>query len=562
MDISFARLTLSGAAIISFASIPTHYAASAQPAAPVIIQQPADITVGEYRPAGFSVVGFGDPQVTYQWRFNDVDLVGETNSTLTLAQAELTDQGSYSVVISNALGSVLSLPAALTVIPTSKRPGDLDFSFAPPILFTDCGFCLDGRLQRGLLVQPNDQVLVGGTGLRRLHADGQWDTNFNSIALDSGSLSLVTDMALQGDGRILICGTFTEVHNTGRNGIARLNSDGRLDESFDPGSHIAGGSVLSLAWQTNGQVLIAGTFTNVENASRNGIARLNANGSLDPTFAPGTGATPAAVNSMMLQSDGAVLLAGDFTSMNGVSRLRFARLRPDGSVDGDFVSGATASPGNGPDGPPRLLAVQPDGKIWIGGGFGSSINLVRLRPDGSVDLAKVRPRQNPGILSSPLSLVVQPNGKVLVGGRAVPLARLHPDGDVDPTFVVTPFRSPANTIRGPQFVALQSDGRIVVAGDFIQVGNTPRPGLARLYGGEVPFFPPAFASGSLRFVPGRGTEVRVSGYPGLLILEAASRLDPPDWVPVVTTSIGANPTVILDTNALHFSQRFYRLVSP
>jgi hypothetical protein len=151
---------------------------------------------------------------------------------------------------------------------------------------------------------------------------------------------------------------------------------------------------------------------------------------------------------------------------------------------------------------------------------------------------------------------------VLVGGRAVPLARLRPDGDVDPTFVVPKFRSTAGTIRGPQFVALQSDGRVVVAGDFIQVGNTIRPGLARLYGGEVPFFPPAFVSGSLRFVPGRGTEFRVTGYPGSLIVEAATRLDPPDWARIVTSTIGANPTVVLDTNALHFPQRFYRLVSP
>jgi hypothetical protein len=128
--------------------------------------------------------------------------------------------------------------------------------------------------------------------------------------------------------------------------------------------------------------------------------------------------------------------------------------------------------------------------------------------------------------------------------------------------VVPPFRSAAGTIRGPQFVALQSDGRVVVAGDFIQIGRTNRLGLARLYGGEVPFFPPAIVSGSLRYVPGRGSEFRVTGYPGLLIVQAATRLDPPDWAPIVTSTIGANATVILDTNALRFPQRFYRLVSP
>jgi uncharacterized delta-60 repeat protein len=367
-------------------------------------------------------------------------------------------------------------------------------------------------------------------------------------------------MALQSDGRILICGTFTNVHDTLRNGIARLHPDGRLDETFDPGNSIGAGAVQSIAWQTNGQVLIAGTFTNVNGISRHGIARLNADGSHDAGFDPGTGALPPAANTVLLQSDGAVLIGGQFTSVNGAARRGFARLHSDGSLDLEFNPSVTVAF----DGLilPRVLAVQPDGRIWITGSFGGGTNLVRLLPNGSADVLRYLPYFG---VASPISLALQADGKALVSSRVSPLVRLKPDGSMDPTFVVLTFLSPAFVWRGPQFIALQSDGRIVVAGDFVMVnggsGQT-LPGFARLYGGELPFVPPAFVSGSLLHVAGGSTQFRFTGYPGTrVVTESANSLEQPNWTPLKTNTVGIDTIPVVDTNSTSLSQHFYRLLS-
>jgi uncharacterized delta-60 repeat protein len=140
----------------------------------------------------------------------------------------------------------------------------------------------------------------------------------------------VAAVAVQPDGKVLIAGLFTTVNGTNRNSIARLNADGSLDGSFNPGTGV-NGTVSSVALQLDGKVLIGGSFTSVNGTNRNNIARLNANGSLDGSFDPGTGAN-GIVRSIALQSDGKVLIGGDFTTVNGMVRPKVARLH------GDFVA--------------------------------------------------------------------------------------------------------------------------------------------------------------------------------------------------------------------------------
>src|SRR5690606_28979323 len=152
-------------------------------------------------------------------------------------------------------------------------------------------------------------------------------------------------------------GAFTSYNGTGRNAIARLNADGSLDSGFDPGIG-ANSAVLSIAVQADGKILIAGAFTNYNGTARNYIARLNADGSLDTGFDPGTGAD-STILPTAVKADGKVFIGGAFTSFNGTARNCIARLNADGSLDLGFDAGT------GPGNTVYITAVQADGKVLI-----------------------------------------------------------------------------------------------------------------------------------------------------------------------------------------------------
>src|SRR6185503_18710842 len=173
-------------------------------------------------------------------------------------------------------------------------------------------------------VQPDGKIVIGGqftavngtsrNYIARLNADGTLDNSFNS---GSGPDNAIVSLALQPDGKLLIGGFFSSVNGIPRNRIARLNTNGSLDTSFDAGSVAAGTSVRSIALQSDGKVLIGGEFAKA-------IARLNVDGSLDTSFNPGTGANNQ-VRSIAVQSDGKVLIGGHFTFINGAARNYIAR---------------------------------------------------------------------------------------------------------------------------------------------------------------------------------------------------------------------------------------------
>ncbi len=205
-----------------------------------------------------------------------------------------------------------------------------------------------------------------------------------SQAFDSGSgpSGLVSAIAVQADGKIVIGGSFTGVNGHPRNRIARLNADGSVDQSFNPGGG-ADDFVETVAVQADGKIVIGGGFTGVNGHPRNRIARLNADGSVDQSFNPGSGANTF-VFAVAVQADGNIVIGGFFTSVNGTPRNRIARLNADGSVDQSF------NPGSGADDFVETVAIQADGKIVIGGVF-LSVNgaprnrIARLNADGSVD---------------------------------------------------------------------------------------------------------------------------------------------------------------------------------
>ncbi len=150
----------------------------------------------------------------------------------------------------------------------------------------------------------------------------------------------------------------------------KAQTPGALDTSFNPTDVGFGfgdgvnGSIITTTLQPDGKVLIGGFFTRYNGIFRNYIARVNADGTLDNTFNPGTGAS-STVGTLALQPDGKVIIGGSFTTYNGTSRNRIARLNADGTLDNTF------NPGTGASGGVLSLALQPDGKVLIGGAFTS-----------------------------------------------------------------------------------------------------------------------------------------------------------------------------------------------
>ena len=357
--------------------------------------------------------------------------------------------------------------------------GSLDLSFSLATLF-------QAKI-RAVITQFDGKIVVGGTfnringqvrsNIARLNADGTLDTSFN---IGTGANGQVYAMALQNDGKILIGGSFTIYSGISRNRIARLNADGTLDTSFNSGT--VDGGVYRVAIQPDGKILIGGNFFLVGNSELTGFTRLNTDGSVDTSFSAARISDPFFIEGVGIQSDGKIIIGG-FSVNTGQSLLR---LNSNGSLD------ATFAPLIAPDTNIYSLAIQDDGKILIGGTFSSigginQKNIARLNSNGSLDTSfNVGTGTSEG--DDVEDIVVLPNGKIIIGGlinsvNGVALsniARLNTNGSVDTTFsatadnIVWDIEIPLETIYG-------QGRKLYIGGDFLRVGGVSRSGLASLF---------------------------------------------------------------------------------
>jgi len=167
-------------------------------------------------------------------------------------------------------------------------------------------------------------------------APGDVDPSFNASCN-----SRVSAVQIQSNGQILAGVTLTNVNGLSWTGIVRFWADGSLDTAYvvDTG---ASNSVYCIAIQLDEKVIIGGNFSSVNGTNRSGIARLNPDGSLDMGFNPVLGpvsgfrSPPASINCVAIQTNGALLVVGSFSSVNGTKRNSFARLNADGSLDSGF----------------------------------------------------------------------------------------------------------------------------------------------------------------------------------------------------------------------------------
>ncbi len=251
--------------------------------------------------------------------------------------------------------------------------GSLDPTFK---LWTDT----EGTL-RSVLVQRDGKIVIAGhftkyhgvkkNRIARLKENGDLDDTFKA-----GANGVIWTMVLQSDKKILLGGDFTQVDAAKRPRIARLNPDGDLDKNFDPGSG-ANGWVYAIAVQDDGRIVIGGDFTEFYGRPRNRIARLEEDGSLDATFNPGAG-PDSGIRALAVQSDQKILLGGVFKYFNDTPLSHIARLNVNGTLDASF------NPGTGFNDTVRALTISEDRKILVAGHFTNyngvaSSRIARLR---------------------------------------------------------------------------------------------------------------------------------------------------------------------------------------
>jgi uncharacterized delta-60 repeat protein len=389
------------------------------------------------------------------------------------------------------LFSALFLP----LVGWGQRAGDLDRSF-------NYGRGMNYQFNQGygsggfvwsIKTQPDGKIIVAGdftsynfltqNHIVRLNADGSLDPTFN---IGTGANNIVITTALQPDGKIIIGGVFTTFNGIARNRIARLNANGSLDETFNPGLGANGYVVRSTILQPDGKIIIGGDFTTYDGTDRSRIARLNPDGSLDTTFNPGTGFNRlSSVISTTLQPNGKIIIGGSFRTYNGTPASGITRLNPDGSLDNNFNTIGTPIRPN-----VWTTTLQPDGKIIVGGGFNVAGDtccnfIVRLNANGGEDITF-----NPGTGAGEVvySTALQPDGKILIGGvfpsfNGTPIsriARLNVNGSLDTSF--NPGTGANAVILA---ITIQPNGKILIGGEFSNFNNLSPRYIARIHGFSI-----------------------------------------------------------------------------
>lgn len=356
---------------------------------------------------------------------------------------------------------------------------------------------LDAYIYSGSLNNPQSK------NLSRLNADGSIDNTFTVGALTGYTLG-ITDIKFQPDGKIIVAAAMANYGYAPvadiptPSGIIRLSANGTIENAFNPqiGVNIGGngvGNVTFINIKADGKLVVGFGYTS-NNDSYYDVKRLNSNGSLDVQTATGpTGGLYYPVGVSAIQTDGKIIIGGSFTAYNGIARNHIARINTDGSLDESFNPGAIVTFDNTVG--VRALAIQADGKIIAGGDICVRINtdgsidnsfapaiphlntwalamqtdgkilasldngtLYRMNSDGSLDAGFVP--NNTSDTYSGHSIVVQPDGKILTGAQI--LKRHNADGSMDDNFN-------ANSTTGYFFygitcLALQADGKIIEVG--------------------------------------------------------------------------------------------------
>jgi len=396
--------------------------------------------------------------------------------------------------------------------------GTKDTTFTTPVL---------NQSVYSVAIQSDNNIIIGGAfttvsgvtspRLARLASNGARDATFNVGTAGAGAI--VRDIKIQSDGKVIAVGDFVAYSGSTRNRIVRLNTNGTYDTTFVTGTGL-GNNAVNANIQSDGKILVVGAFTSYSGSTNNYIVRINPDGTKDTSFTIGTGFN-STVSISNLRSDGKLMVAGAFTTYSGSSRNFIARLNSDGTVDTGFNVGTGLNTGWGGglnnsiafdlenntylasdnlsysgSFVPRIFKVKDNGTLDLtyNPGIGLSrfaiANLIsgsRLYTAGTFvnyqtpgapgiamisDSATLSSSFNPGIgfNGDVYTIARQSDGKVITGGAftsysgstSTRLVRINTNGTLDATFNV----GTAGATNIVQDLALQTDGKVIAGGQF------------------------------------------------------------------------------------------------
>jgi uncharacterized delta-60 repeat protein len=441
-----------------------------------------------------SVNAVGQAPFTYQWSFNAVPLSGATGATLVLPNLQADENGTYSVVVSNAVGSATA-QIAVNAVYEPGIPGLVDESFNPKFDPPQGFFYLNPHYATSAALQADGKVLIEVPGLTRLNPDGTPDVAFAAASQDADIRGGITGITVQADGRILVFS-----HDPGgligrgpSDWSIRLNSDGSTDTSYTPEAISLG--VVETQDAIPQVELQDGRYL----ASKYGkIVRLTTAGAVDTTFTP----TSSIGTSYVLDLSGRVIVGGGPVVF---------RLNPDGTPDSSFAvfNASLVLPGGSVAG----VFLQPNGKIVYvvvsasAPPFGYAVG--RVNADGTPDPSYPGVRVASGINSVMGATAMTPDGSlwldvidgIQLASATLPvptidghyhngIVRIDPDGNFDATYSLNveginfaPGSADLAMFPGP--VALNGilptpSGQWYVCGSFVSFNGEPRIGIVRI----------------------------------------------------------------------------------
>lgn len=315
--------------------------------------------------------------------------------------------------------------------------------------------------------------------------DANIDTSFNS---GTGFNNDVIAIAIQTDGKILIGGSFTSYNGVTANRIVRLNVNGTLDNSFIFGSGF-NSSVSDILVLPDGKIIVVGFFSTYKGSTKNKILKLNSDGSIDNTFTSIGSSTAIGIRSIGIQSDNKILISRIFTTSGGsVINNDIVRLNTNGSIDNTFDTGTGFTNGS-----VETFKIASDGKIYVAGDFltykGITLTMkriIRLNSDGTRDTTF---SFGTGYSGNVLDIALQSDGKIVAGGdffsysgsvNTYKVNRIESNGN-DDAFGLNGF--PFNNSVTNNFVrsiAIQNDGKVIAGGQFTQYNNIANINIVRL----------------------------------------------------------------------------------